>query len=655
MVLDQVTATMVAIFVPELWAAAMLLIVVESLWTSLRAGSKLNTPLALVMPVVMVVVGFVQRPVGWISVSAVAVFLVVLFNAMSVRMQAVVRDREEDLAQALSTSGAIVHISNIDSGKVDLVEGPIHELMGWSPEQWVTLDHGELVHPDDYDAFWIDQSMVSEGDIVDRKGRMRRADGTYAWIRDVSRIVWNGSGQLTLRGISMDVTEIEDAQAVIRHQAETDALTGLANRSVLTNELERRLQARSSFGLVLLDLDRFKKINDTLGHGFGDGVLVEIADRLVAVASDDDVVVRLGGDEFAIIVSSMSSDAEASLFAARVAEALNRAMSLQGVTLTSSASIGIALAPRDGDTAKTLMRHADISMYAAKRKRSQFQIFNTAIQQAPLEEVMLSADIGPALDNGELVLHFQSKVNTVTGEVTGFEGLARWDHPTFGQLSPDRFVHLVMLSNFATTFSERMLDLGGQFAARCEAKGRPVPISVNISARTLYDSTFPDRVARVLNRHHLKSNQLVIEITEHDIMNRTSDESGVLARLGRLGVALSIDDFGTGYSSLGRLVDLPVSEIKIDRSFVARLLDDERDAVVVRSIIELGRNLDLHVVAEGIEQAAEAEMLHGYGCHHAQGFLYSRPVPPDEALVLLDQNAPHVPSNLIPIHKPVNW
>lgn len=641
MLQDLLVTVTISIVAPELWAACVVAAVAISIWSTHRAEIPIQRPLAMIPIGLIVIVGAVNRPTGWMSICLAAVVLSAYFSFLAYQQQGQFRDREDDLAQALSTSGAIVHISDLNDGRIDSLDGPIQEITGWSSDEWMTMDHRTLLHPDDHASFWVDADDVVQGNVIDRKGRFRCADGSYAWLRDVSRIVRTTDGRLKLRGISMDVTEIEHAHALIRHQAETDSLTGLANRSVLTTELERRLTSNHTFALVLLDLDRFKNVNDTLGHGFGDGVLIEIARRLKAIAGDD-LVVRLGGDEFAVVVSDMHDDADASQFAKRIAGECSRVMSLQGVTISSGASIGIAMCPRDGDTVQTLLRHADIAMYAAKREGRSFQIFNTGIKQAPLEEVTLSAAIGPALEKGEFVLHFQPKINTLTGEVTGFEGLARWEHPELGVLTPARFLHLIKLSVFTTDFTNHVLDLGARFAAVCAAHGNAVPVSVNISARSLYDDSFPERVESTMKRHGLVSNQLLIEITEHDIMNRTSNNTGMLDRLDALGVALSVDDFGTGYSSLARLIDLPVTEIKIDRRFIAKLLVDKRDAVIVRSIIDLGRNLDLHVVAEGIECQEEAELLSSWGCEHAQGFLYSPAVSPTEAIKLLTVKAPPV-------------
>jgi diguanylate cyclase (GGDEF)-like protein/PAS domain S-box-containing protein len=639
MVQDHLAAFFVALVAPSLWPTCVVAAVANTTWSTVHADSRYQRPLAQIAPAALIAIGVVRQPEGWLPIAIVAAVLSLLFGLLSSRVQSARLDQELDLAQALSTSGAIVHVSDLLGGDVDTVTGPIQEITGWTAEEWMRLDHRELLHPDDLTSFWLNLSDLEDDQIIERKGRFRRPDGTYTWIRDVSRVVRMSGGRWKLRGISMDVTEIEHAHHVIRQQAETDQLTGLANRAVLISELERHLERDEPVALALLDLDQFKNINDTLGHGFGDSVLVEVGRRLDHLGRAADSVVRLGGDEFAIIVPGLDDDAAAERLAVDIAEACTRVISLQGMTISSGVSIGIALAPRDGDTVQTLLRHADIAMYAAKRDRRSFQIFTPSIQQAPLEDLVLGASLSRALDEDEFLLHFQPKVQLETGRVIGFEGLARWQHRELGLLQPDRFINLITLGNFDRAFTDRVLDLGTAFSRRCADAGYPMPISVNISARSLFDDTFPDRVEATLARHQVGADQLIIEITEHDIMHQAS-ESDVLDRLYDLGIALSVDDFGTGHSSMARLVDLPVNEIKVDRRFIAHMLSSQRDAVIVRSIVDLGKNLDLSVVAEGLERIDEVAAVRGFGCQQGQGFLFSRPVAPADALELVTTTFP---------------
>lgn len=440
------------------------------------------------------------------------------------------------------------------------------------------------------------------------------------------------------RRIHNIIDQTDQANAVIRRQARTDELTGLPNRSHYLNELDHRLVDQRQFAVIMMDLDRFKTINDTLGHAFGDAVLVEIATRLDHLVKVPDVVARLGGDEFAIIAESATTPTDALRYADAIATAVIQTMQLSGMSISTTPSIGVALAPSDGRDAQSLMRRADIAMYEAKRRNNTTVLFNTEIQQTPVEELTLSASLKEALVGDQFTLYFQPKIDMTTGRIVGFEGLARWQHPTLGLLTPDRFIHLVTLSDESQAFAYRIIEVGIEFAVECATRGLDVPIAVNLSARSLFDDTLPDRTAYLLRTYGLPADRLTIEITEADIMDEAGHSSRVLARLAGLGVTVSIDDFGTGYSSLARLVDLPISEVKIDRHFVSRLSKDPRDEVVVYSIIDLAKTLGLHVVAEGVENLTEAEMLVAAGCREAQGFLFSPPRSPCAALMMLDDS-----------------
>ena len=437
-----------------------------------------------------------------------------------------------------------------------------------------------------------------------------------------------------------------DAHEALRRQAETDALTGLANRSHYVNRLRERLADGEPLAVMIMDLNRFKTINDTLGHAVGDDVLVHIANRLSEVVAEPDLVARLGGDEFAVI-SDRADPESTHRLAEQIADAISRTMRLSGMSISTTISCGIALAPSHGSDVQSLMRHADIAMYEAKRRGRTIECFNNEIEQTPLEEVTLSASLKSALAGDEFVLHYQPKVELATGRVTGFEALSRWNHPTLGLLSPDRFIHLVTLSDESQAFADRIIEVGVQFAVQCRDSGNAVPVAVNLSARSLFDDTLPDRTAHLLREYGLAAHLLIIEITEADIMDEAGQNSRVLARLSELGVQISIDDFGTGYSSLARLVDLPISEVKIDRHFVSQALQDRRDEVIVRSIVELADTLDLHIVAEGVEDTSEVSLLLNAGCNEAQGYLFSPAVPQNEALGLLHIRYP-VPPHLGP-------
>ncbi|MEM7096004.1 MAG: EAL domain-containing protein [Actinomycetota bacterium] len=479
--------------------------------------------------------------------------------------------------------------------------------------------------------------------------------GFFALISEPSS--WQGSlmTALILMAAASQVNEAfqitarraEEAQRALRRQAETDALTGLANRSSYVATLEERLAEGRSVAVMIMDLNRFKTINDTLGHSVGDEVLVLVAGRLGEIVEAPNLVARLGGDEFAVIAEAVSAD-DAQAFAAELGDAVSTTMQLSGMSISTTISCGIAMAPDHGSDSQALMRHADIAMYEAKRRGRTLELFNNEIEQTPIEEVTLSASLKQALAGDQFVLHYQPKVQLATGRITGFEALSRWEHPTLGLLGPDRFIHLVTLSDENQAFADRIIELGVQFAVECRDRGNSVPVAVNLSARSLFDDTLPDRTAHLLRSHDLDPSLLIIEITEADIMDEAGHNSRVLSRLSELGVKISIDDFGTGYSSLARLVDLPISEVKIDKHFVHQSLQDRRDEVIVRSIVELAETLDLHIVAEGVENRSEVNLLLSAGCDEAQGYLFSPAIPLEEALDLLDMVFPFAYRTSVP-------
>jgi len=395
------------------------------------------------------------------------------------------------------------------------------------------------------------------------------------------------------------------------------------------------LSAAEELAVIVMDVDRFKAVNDTLGHAFGDHVLIEIADRLAGLVADTDVVARLSGDEFAIIAMGSGHEDEVLEAARNIALELGRPMHIDGMTLSRAVSIGVALRSAESADAATLLRQADMAMYDAKQRQQTARVFSSDTSQTTVEELTLSASLREALDDRQFVLHYQPQVDLRTGAVVGYEGLARWEHPELGLLTPNRFIDLLVCSDEGLAFADYVIEAGVAFAERCAELGRAVPVAVNISAQSLFDEGLPERVARVLQTHGVPPEHLVIEITEADIMEEASHSSRVIQHLADLGVQVSIDDFGTGYSSLARLADLPISEIKIDRRFVSGAQSSERDHMIIHSIVDLAHRLQLNTMAEGVESPGEIALLLDAGCNEAQGFLFSKPVPEAKAFEML--------------------
>jgi diguanylate cyclase (GGDEF)-like protein len=427
-----------------------------------------------------------------------------------------------------------------------------------------------------------------------------------------------------------------------RHQATHDALTGLPNWELLRDRLEQGLAAASrsagEVAMLLIDLDRFKEINDTLGHSYGDKLLCQVGPRLQSVLREGDTVARLGGDEFAVLLPLVSGVGEAEQVAARLREALHRPFDVDGVALDVEASIGIVVSPWHGTDTEELLRNADIAMYAAKEVKAGAVVFRPEEHVAAPSRLTVLGDLRRALEGtDELFLHFQPKY-TLDGErIEGAEALLRWQHPTAGLIPPDDFIPVAEGTGIILRLTERVLEMALAQMRTWTDAGHAVPVAVNLSTRCLLDSGLPDLVARLLARHGVRAELLRLEVTESAVMGDAARSIEVLQRLHDLGVKLSIDDFGTGYSSMSYLRRLPVDELKIDRSFVLGMTTTQHDAVLVRTAIDLGHNLGLTVVAEGVEGVEHVRALRALGCDIAQGYHYARPMGAAQLSELLDR------------------
>jgi len=420
------------------------------------------------------------------------------------------------------------------------------------------------------------------------------------------------------------------------HQAMHDALTGLPNRTrfrQLVDDAIADADGTGRFAVMLLDLNRFKDVNDTLGHHYGDLLLQTTASRLRESLRQSDVIARLGGDEFAVLVRGDSSAAVAQ----RLSAALRPDVELDGFLLEVDASIGTARYPDDGTDLETLLRRADVAMYTAKERHLGHVSYTPEIDEYDPARLALVADLRRALDAEELVLHYQPTLDLRRGDIRAVEALVRWQHPRLGLLQPGAFIEMAEHTGLIKPLTHYVLELALRQCAAWRAEGLELQVAVNVSSRSLLDPGLPETVARVLEKTGLSTANLKLEITESAIMVDPAGASRVLDRLAGMGVALSIDDFGTGYSSLAYLRRLPVAEVKIDRSFVQNMARDDGDHAIVRSTIELAANLGLAVVAEGVEQRETLEELARLGCDVAQGYFISRPVPAAELSAWLSE------------------
>ncbi len=426
------------------------------------------------------------------------------------------------------------------------------------------------------------------------------------------------------------------------HQAMHDALTDLPNRLQFSEVIERRFEnarSKSTSGAVLLiDLDRFKEVNDTLGHQTGDALLCQIGPRIQSVLPEGGVIARLGGDEFAVMLPDVGADG-----ALRIGEAIVGALEppfqLDGFNLEVQASIGIAVFPEHGTAADVLIKQADIAMYFAKGRNSGIEIYNAEQDQNSRRRLSLLSELRTALVHGDVVLFYQPKLDLSTGAVTSVEALVRWHHPLFGLIPPAEFVPFAEHTGLIRPLTNFVLRTAVAQGRAWLDSGLDTAVAVNLSARSLHDGAISDEIARLLLEFSLPAHLLQLEITESSIMADPARAKQMLEQLDAMGLHLSIDDFGTGYSSLSYLQDLPVREVKIDMSFVTHVLENPRDRVIVRSTIDLARHLGLRSTAEGIESAAAQEWLRSAGCDQGQGFHIAPPMPAHEATIWLTDAA----------------
>lgn len=417
-----------------------------------------------------------------------------------------------------------------------------------------------------------------------------------------------------------------------------DPLTGLPNRQWLLERAWSALDQAERMGtrsaLVLIDLDRFRAVNDTLGHLAGDRLLLQIADRLRQALPPDAEAARLGGDEFAVLLPIADSTTSAQRVARNLVAELSSPLDLDGLTLVLEASAGLAVFPDHALDAEGLLRRADVAMYQAKRDRTGVEVYESKRDSNTPDRLGLLGDLRRALDAGEVELHYQPKVR-FDGKVAGLEALVRWVHPERGRVSPDEFIAIAETSGLMPHLTEYVLETALAQVARWRAQGLKVPVAVNVSPRDVHTPGFAGAVAARLARHGVPASGLQLEITEHVLLEDPQRAADTMAGLTGYGVKMSLDDFGTGYSSLVHLRRLPVSELKIDRSFVARLAVDAQDAEIVRCTVDLAHSLGLLVVAEGVEDDETWERLRDLGCDAVQGWLVAAAMPPQEATAWL--------------------
>lgn len=549
------------------------------------------------------------------------------------------------LITAIEHSSSVVVIFN-EQWQVEYANRYFWEVSEYEPGSHLNAAQGLLLLKEDDISSVIED--ITKTLVLDDEWRKEyqacRSGGENFWLMQSVSQVQSQSGQVQFYiAAAQDVTHIKNSAEQMQQLAYYDQLTGLQNRVLFKSQLELAIKScireGSQVALMYLDLDHFKRINDTLGHEAGDLLLIEVADRLRRCLREEDAVARLGGDEFAVLINRIGSPQYASIVANKIISALNKPHLIDGQEVLTGTSIGITLAPYDSGDIETLMKNADMAMYQAKeRGRNSFQFFTSDMNEEVLKRLKIERELRQALIRNQFELHFQPQVDFKTGEIVAAEALIRWRHPDRGMISPLDFIPVAEETGLIVEIGKWCLRSACQQARSIyKALHRPIKISVNLSVRQLRESNFVEELKAVLEETRLSPSFLELEITESLLMSGGGQIDNMLQAIRDLGVELAIDDFGTGYSSLSYLKRLPVSTLKIDRSFIKDLPDDQEDREITGLIVALANNLRYKVVVEGVETWAQVDYLLGSGCDLCQGFYFSKPVPSSELMVLLFQ------------------
>lgn len=524
-----------------------------------------------------------------------------------------------------------------------LILGYNHQDCAPVPLEWM---HRQI-HPADLP--FVRKSLaagIESGRGIEVAFRVISSDGNELTVTCQAEVETDADGTPSmLVGTLMDVTERARAEQEIQHLANYDTLTGLPNRNLLHDRLQQAIaqaaRQESSVGVLCLDLDRFKGINDSLGHNVGDSLLKMVAGRLRMCVRESDTLSRIGGDEFVIVLRLVSDEDGISNAASKILSVISEPFRFEDQELYLTASVGIAVYPTDGTDAHTLLKHADLAMYQAKdMDRNNFQFFSSDLNVKVMERMVLENSLRRALERNEFQLYYQPQLNVVSQEIVGFEALLRWKHPDLGMIAPDKFIPLAEETGLILSIGEWVIRTAcHQTKVWQDAGLKPVKMAVNLSGRQFRMKL--DRVVEdILQETGLDAQWLELELTESILMKSFSQNQELLQALADMGCQLSIDDFGTGYSSLAYLKHFPLGRLKIDRSFVRDIIHNPDDMAIAKIIIDMAHTLKMQVTAEGVEDQEQLALLKSFGCHEMQGFLFSKPVPADQAELLLRNGIP---------------
>ena len=525
----------------------------------------------------------------------------------------------------------LTYLENIEQASSDSASSDVNRLAGLGEDiifaLWSLMIAGAIIAIMGY--LYLNQSVLEPIAVLTRALKAEATGEQRVALPEIE----SAETQNLIDAFSIMRKQVHTRQTALEHQALHDALTGLPNRSLLYDRVQQTInkthREKGSMALLMMDLDRFKDINDTLGHQVGDQVLEQVSHRLVNTLRDTDTVARLGGDEFAIALPLQDQN-YAEKIARKILDSLEKPFQVEGYQLFVGGSIGMAIYPEHGDRVEVLLQHADVAMYVAKRGNSGYRVYDPYQDKDSIGRLALSNDLRNALNNEELMVYYQPKLEMSSGLIYGVEALVRWNHPERGFIPPDQIIYIAEHTGLIKQLTHWVLKEAISQCSHWNNHGLNLSVSVNLSTRNLQDPGLFEILQSHLITYNFPPESLVLEVTESAMMLEPEYAGHTLARMDALGVYISIDDFGTGFSSLAYLRQLPVDELKIDKSFVMNMDNNENDAVIVRSTIDLAKNLGLKVVAEGVESAEIWDLLNVLGCDSAQGFYMSKPLPADQ-------------------------
>ena len=542
---------------------------------------------------------------------------------------------------------------NLSSGKMYYSQR-LKEMIGYKGDEldntykaWVSY-----MHPDDRKKLFKDaKKSIQNGTPLYCKHRIKHKNGKWVWVLNRGKSFYDEKGKaIMISGFQTDITkevlaleEVEKQKNILHHQAHHDALTGLPNKVLFIDRLKQAIKKAkrscNKIAVLFIDLDNFKKINDSMGHDTGDEVLVQVTKRLQNCIRTSDTLARLGGDEFIIILDEIKDEDLAIHLAQKLVQAMTEPLHVQGEDIYLTNSVGISIFPEDGSNANSLLKNADAAMYKAKDDgKNRYQFYKEEMTEKAFERLLMENSLRQALENEEFVVHYQPQVDTKTEKIVGMEALVRWNHPSMGLLPPSKFIPLAEETGLIVKLDRGVMRTAMKQIALWNLKSSQTRfVSLNLSMKQLEQKDFIDFLKKSLQETKCLPSFIELEITESQIMKDTKKCIYILEKVKELGILISIDDFGTGYSSLSHLKKFPISKIKIDQSFVKDIPTDEDDVALVKAIISIAKNLNLSTIAEGVETNEQREFMLKHGCDKIQGYFYSKPVCTKDMQLLLEK------------------